>query len=325
MKRQYRGERTSLENLVKPRRDLHTGKYRIKALVQTARGCPNDCEFCSVTTLSGRTYRQRPVKEVLDELEHIRGKNVLLPDDNILGHGKEAEERAIRLFRGMVERRLNKRWASQVGIDFANNSDVLKWARKAGCFAVFLGFESLSEESLQGMHKVRNLRVGVGNYGEVVNRIRDHGIGVIGAFIFGGDGDTSDVFHRTVDFILDSKMDGIQLSILTPLPGTRLYTRLQQEGRLLRTDYPDDWRYYDFLEVVYRPRNMSPNELKEGVTQVYKRTTSRLASARRALHSLLQTGTPNLYGAAAAYLWNRGYGSLWMRKCRHMKGELHQE
>ena len=175
------------------------------------------------------------------------------------------------------------------------------------------------------MHKVRNLRVGVGNYGEVVNRIRDHGIGVIGAFIFGGDGDTSDVFHRTVDFILDSKMDGIQLSILTPLPGTRLYTRLQQEGRLLRTDYPDDWRYYDFLEVVYRPRNMSPNELKEGVTQVYKRTTSRLASARRALHSLLQTGTPNLYGAAAAYLWNRGYGSLWMRKCRHMKGELHQE
>lgn len=322
LKRFYIGERTSLEKLVKARRGLYSDRYKIKNSVQTARGCPMDCEFCSVTTFNGGKYRQRPVEEVLDELESISSRLIYFVDDNILGYGEKAEQRAIQLFRSMKERGLNKRWAAQVGIDFANNPEVLKYAQKAGCSAVFIGFESLNEEVLQGMHKVRNLKAYVSNYKKIVKRIHDYGIAVIGAFIFGNDGDRNDIFPRTTEFLLDSKMDAQQLTILTPLPGTRLYKKLAQEGRLFRTNYPDDWKYYDFTEAVFEPKHMSPDELKEGVAEIYKHTTLRATSLKRAFHSLLNT--KNLYATIISYLFNRGYGSICMRKYKDWKKAMSQ-
>jgi len=322
LKKFYRGEHTSLEKLVKAGRDLYSDKYKIKNSVQTARGCPMDCEFCSVTIFNGGKYRQRPVEEVLDELESIGSRLVYFVDDNILGYGEKAEQRAIQLFRGMKERGLNKRWASQVGIDFANNPEVLKHAQKAGCAAVFIGFESLNEEVLQGMHKIRNLKARVSNYKEIVKRIHNYGIGVIGAFTFGSDGDKKDIFSRTTEFLLDSKMDAQQLTILTPLPGTRLYRRLAQEGRLLYTDYPEAWKYYDFTEAVFKPRHMTPDELKEGVAEIYRHTTLRAASLKRALHSLLSTRNP--YATIISYVFNRGYGSICMRKYEKWKKAMSQ-
>ena len=322
LRRFYKGKPSPLENLARPRNDLYSDRYRLKASVQTARGCPMDCEFCSVTTFHGRTYRQRSVEEVLDELEALDCKEFFFSDDNILGYGKDAEERAIQLFRGMLKRGLNKRWVSQVGIDFANNPEVLKYAQKAGCMAVLIGFESVNEEALQSMHKVRNLKVGVRNYKEIIKRIHDHGIRIDGAFVFGSDGDRKDVFQRTTEFILDTKIDIAQLTILTPLPGTRLYDRLRSEARLLRTNYPDDWKHYDLFEAVFRPKHMTPDELEDGVCQVYKRVASRLTSLRRALDLLIQKKSLDLYGAVITYLWNRGYYSFWMKKYEHMKNEL---
>ncbi len=317
LKRFYRGERISLENLARPRNDLYSDRYRVKASVQTARGCAMDCEFCSVTTFHGRTYRQRPVEEVLDEIEALNCKEFFFSDDNILNYGKKAEERAIQLFRGMKERGLNRRWASQVGIDFASNPEVLKWAKKSGCLAVHIGFESVVEETLEGMHKVRNLKVGVSSYKEVIKRIHDHGIGVHGAFILGSDGDRKDVFQRTIEFILDSKIDSASFTILTPLPGTRLYDRFRSEGRLLRTNYPDDWKHYDFEEPVFRPKHMTPDELGEGTYQVYQHTTSTVTSLKRAFNSLIQTRSLPL--TAAAYSLNRGLGALARSKYRYVK------
>lgn len=319
LKRFYRGERISLENLVKPRRDVYPDRYKVD-FVQTARGCPNDCDFCSVTTFNGRTYRQRPVEEVLDELEGLNCRYFFFIDDNILGYGKKAQERAIQLFRWMKERGLSKPWACQVGIDFVSNPEVLESAQKAGCVVAFIGFESVNEETLQSMHKVRNLKVGVRNYKDVIRRIHDHGIGVHGALVFGGDGDKKDVFHRTIEFILDSKMDSAQLTLLTPLPGTRLYGRLRQEGRLLRTNYPEDWKHYDFTEAVFSPKHMTPDELEEGVAQVYLHTTSRLTSLKRAVNSLVQTRS--LPVCIVGYLWNRGYGSTCMRKYQSLRNAL---
>jgi radical SAM superfamily enzyme YgiQ (UPF0313 family) len=322
LKQFYRGERISLENVVWPRNDLYGDRYRFKASVQTARGCPMDCEFCSVTTFHGRTYRQRPAEEVLDEMEALNCREFFFSDDNILGYGKGAEERAIRLFRGMIDRGLNKRWVSQVGIDFSNNRELLKWAQKAGCFAVLIGFESVNEEALQAMHKVRNLKVGVGNYKEVIKRIHDHGIRIDGAFVFGSDGDKKDVFQRTMEFILDTRIDAAQLTILTPLPGTRLYNRLRSERRLLRTNYPDDWKHYDLFEAVFRPKHMTPDELEQGVRQVYEGVGSRSTSLKRALDLLVQTKSLDLEGAVFIYQWNRGYRSFWMKKYEHMKNGL---
>jgi len=325
LKQCYRGERISLENLVCPRNDLYSDRYRFKASVQTARGCPMDCEFCSVTTFHGRTYRQRPVEEVLDEIEALNCKEFFFSDDNLLGYGKGAEERAIRLFQGMIDRGLNKRWVSQVGIDYANNPELLELASKAGCFAVLIGFESINEESLQAMHKVRNLKLGADNYKEIIRRIHNHGIKIDGAFVFGSDGDKKDVFLRTMEFILDTRIDAAQLTVLTPLPGTRLYDRLRSEGRLLHTNYPDDWKHYDLFEAVFSPKHMTSDELEQGVRQVYEHVGSRLTSLKRALDLLVQTKSLDLEGAVFIYQWNRGYASFWMKKYRDIRNERSSE
>jgi len=325
LKQFYRGDRISLENLVWPRNDLYSNRYRFKASLQTARGCPMDCEFCSVTTFHGRTYRQRPVEEVLDEIETLNCREFFFSDDNLLGYGKNAEERAIRLFRGMIDRGLNKRWVSQIGIDFANNPEVLSLASKAGCFAVLIGFESINEESLQAMHKVRNLKLGVDNYKEIIKSIHNHGIRIDGAFVFGSDGDKKDVFLRSMEFILDTRIDAAQLTVLTPFPGTRLYDRLRSEGRLLATNYPDDWKHHDLFEVVFSPKHMTPVELEQGVRQVYEHVGSRLISIKRALDVLVQTKSLDLKGAAFIYQWNRGYRSFWMNKYQDVRNERSSE
>jgi len=318
LKRFYRGEHTPLENLVRPRRDLLSNKYALKlGSVETARGCPMDCEFCSVTAFNGRMYRARPVEEVLDELETTDKKNIFFSDNTILGYGKKAEERAIRLFRGMIDRGLNKRWYSQVGIDIMDNPDLLKWAKKSGCSGLAIGFESISEDALQAMHKVRNLKLGVEKYEEGIKRVHDHGIPIAGAFVLGSDGDTKEVFQRTTEFVLDANVDASQFTIITPLPGTRLYSSLQQEGRLLYTNYPHDWTHYDFTEVVFKPKHMTPDELMEGVTQMYRDTSSRARSLKRAFTTFIQT--KSLIGAFIGYAWNRPSGSLWMKKYEYMK------
>lgn len=316
----YRGERDSMENLAVPRNDLFSDKYRIKASVQTSKGCPFDCEFCSVTAFHGRTYRQRPIEETLDEIETLRCKEFFFTDDNLLNYGEEAEQRAIRLFRRMRERGLNKRWIAQVGIDFANSPEVMKWARKAGCLAVLLGFESVNEESLRSMRKVRNLRVGAGNYKNVIKRVHDHGIGIHGSFILGCDGDTKDIFPRTIEFILDSKIDSSSFTIMTPFPGTRLYRRLNSEGRILRTNYPQDWEHYDAAEAVFKPEHMSPDELEEGTYQIYMSTTSRMTSLRRALNSLILTR--NMPLAVLAYSVNHSLRSVATSKWDYVKNAL---
>jgi len=276
-----------------------------------------DCEFCSVTAFNGRTYRARPVEQVLDELEAIDNKNIFFSDNTILGYGEKAEQRAIQLFRGMVDRGLNKRWFSQVNIDIAYSPEVLKWAQKSGCSGLAIGFESVSEDALQAMHKVRNLKVGVAKYKEGIKRVHDHGIALAGAFVLGSDGDTKDVFQRTTEFVLDANVDASQFTIITPLPGTRLYSSLQQEGRLLYTNYPDDWTHYDFTEVVFKPKHMTPDELMEGVTQMYRDTSSRVTSLKRAFTTFIQT--KSLIGAFIGYAWNRGSGPLWMKKYEYMR------
>jgi radical SAM superfamily enzyme YgiQ (UPF0313 family) len=323
LRRFYKADRLPMENLPGSRIDLYSDGYRVKASVQTGRGCPFDCEFCSVTAFHGRTYRQRPVEEVLDELEALDCRDFYFTDDNFIGYGARAEERAIRLLRGMTERRLGKRWFGQVSIDFAGNPEVLKWAGKSGCIAVCMGIESVSEESLEGMHKVRNLKVGVDNYRSVIKRVHDHGIGIHGNMILGNDGDRKDIFERTVEFVLDSKVDTVNLALLVPLPGTRLYDRMRAEGRLLRTNYPEDWKHYDMAEAVFRPKHMSPDELEDGLSWAYEQITSRKASLRRACNTLISTKNPRL--ASIAYSLNRGYNWFVPLKYQHVMSERARE
>jgi radical SAM superfamily enzyme YgiQ (UPF0313 family) len=303
LQRTYVGERTSLQNLVLPRRDLFSYKYPIRGTVQSARGCPEHCDFCSVSVFNGGTYRQRPVNEVLDELEQIDTKLIFFCDDNILGFGTKADERAIQLFKGIIDRGLRIKWYSATTINFIENPEVLKYAKKSGCFNLFIGFESLDETSLRNMGKFPNLRAGAQNYQEIIKRFHDHGIGVIGGFIVGLDNDTKDVFPRVTEFIMSSKIDAAQVSILTPLPGTSIFQRLAREKRLLHTNFPQDWERYDNLgNVLYQPKLMTPDELQEGLMQVYRATTGKVKNVTRALGVL--RSTKSFYATGAAYVWN---------------------
>lgn len=275
MKRVYKGEWLDLKEMPQPRRDLFHPGYMFSS-IQTARGCPMDCEFCCVTAFNGRQYRQRPVEDVLDELETIRQKRVFFVDDNIIGYGKKAEERAISLFKGMIEREIRKDWFCQASMNFADNEEVLEYAAKSGCRMVFLGVEAEDVNALREVNKKLNVQV-QNTYEETFHRINRYGIAVLGAFIYGMDTDTSEAIRSRTDYILRSGVDVMQVTFLTPLPGTRLANKLGQEGRLLYTDFPADWDHYDMTEVVHKPLRMEPDELRttmfESVSRLYSRTS----------------------------------------------------
>lgn len=304
MQRTYRAEWSDLKDVPRARRDLFHPAYKYGS-IQTARGCPLDCEFCSVTAFNGHRYRTRPVEDVLDELETIHQKMVFFVDDNIIGYGEHGAERAIALFKGMIERGIRKEWFCQASMSFADNDDVLKYAAESGCRMVFLGVEAENEEALEEINKKLNIKMTVENYEETFRRIHRHGIAVLGAFIYGMDSDTPEIMSRRTDYILNGGVDAVQATCLTPLPGTRLFRRLEDEGRLLYTDFPADWDHYDMLEVVHRPIRMPPEALAtvgtRNVHRVYRRRSiwRKFAKTLRATRSL--TAALWAYSANVSY------------------------
>jgi radical SAM superfamily enzyme YgiQ (UPF0313 family) len=307
MQRIYKGEWLDLKGIPQPRRDLFNSDY-IFASIQTGRGCPMDCEFCSVSAFNGRRYRQRPVSEVLDELENISQKMVFFVDDNIIGYGSKAEKRAVALFKGMIDRGIKKDWFCQASLNFADNEEVLKYAAKSGCRMVFLGVEAESDEALKEVNKKMNLDIGVNSYEDVFRRINRHGIAVLGAFIYGMDSDTVESLRRRTDYIINSGVDVIQTTYLTPLPGTRLFDRLKNKGLLLHTELPDDWFHYDMTEVIYKPFSMSSQELAD----VMSESVSRLYSRRTLFYKFLKTliATRSFITAMWAYSSNVNYRNV---------------
>ncbi len=285
------------------RHDLFHPRYLLGA-VQTARGCPMDCEFCSVTAFNGHRYRRREVDAVLDELARTPRRHLYLVDDNIYGHGSGARERALALFEGMVRRGLRKEWLCQASVNFADHDDVLAMAARAGCRMVFLGLEAEGAEALQDANKRLNLRH-LGRYEEIFRKFHAHGIAVLGGFIYGMESDTPETLERRTRFIQRSGVDAVQMSVMTPLPGTRLYRRLEEQGRLLHTRYPDDWARYDMTEVVFRPARMRAEELRRAYAEGARATYAPASIGRRYLASVRATG--DLTAAWWAYASNFNY------------------
>jgi radical SAM superfamily enzyme YgiQ (UPF0313 family) len=300
LERVYRGEWGDLRGLPHPRRDLFHPGYMF-ASVQTSRGCPMDCEFCSVTAFNGRRYRRRPPEEVLDELETIPQRMLFFVDDNIIGYGRGSRERALAIFKGMVERRLDRWWFCQASLNLADaeNEEVLRWAGRAGCKMVFLGLEAEEVDALAEVNKRLNLQRGVGSYEEAFRRIHQAGIAVLGAFIFGMDGDTPERLRRRAAYMVRSGVDVMQTTFLTPLPGTRLFGRLRDEGRLLYTDFPRDWDRYDMTEVTHRPGGMTPEALARAMGESSRRMYAWPVLARKAVRTLRGTRNP----LAAMFAW----------------------
>jgi radical SAM superfamily enzyme YgiQ (UPF0313 family) len=297
----YEGGAPSLEHAVLPRRDLYHKRYTV-SLVSASRGCRYRCEFCSIWKLDGGLLRRRPVEEVWGELAAgslAPSWVTLFTDDNI------AAERdwAVELFRGIAERGLRRRFAVQASLSIAEDPGLLRSLRRAGCFAVMTGLESLSEDSLRRMRKGVNLRIGVDGYRERIRRIHAHGMMVAGTFMFGNDGDGPDIFRRTADFVAEAGVDLAHFGLLVPDPGTDLYERLAQEGRLLYTAYPDDYGRHTLGQALFLPRQMSPAQLELGYRRAAAEISRWPAVLRRSWRTWRSTGSA--FAAVVALAWTR--------------------
>ncbi len=298
--RLYKKEGKEPAPIVGARHDLFHPSYVLGSL-ETARGCPMDCHFCSVTAFHGRSYRQRDVEEVLDELETITQNTVYFVDDNLFGHGKNAKERALELFKGIIKRGIKKDWYTQVALNFAEDDTVLEYAAKSGCKMVLIGVEAESKTALTDIGKNLNIKK-LGGYSEAFRRIKRHGIAVLGSFIFGMEHDTPESLAERTEYILNSEVDAMQISLMTPLPGTRLYKDIEAEGRLVYTDYPNDWPRYDLTEIVFEPKLMTPEELRNGITKAFSTLYSPMSLGKKYMQTLAGSGNPNT--AAWAYFTN---------------------
>lgn len=276
LERVYCATRPSdLRNLPKPRWDLYPtavfkGRTPISSAVMTSRGCPYDCEFCSIHQVFGHRYRTRPISEVLAEVESIDSSFLFFVDDS-LGMNRPA---AKRLFDEMIP--LRKVWAGQGTVSLAEDPELLRAMRRSGCLGLLIGFESVQQEAREGMRKTKNLRF---DFLEAMRRFHGEGLMILGAFIFGFDHESRDVFDETLEFIMRCRMDCVSLRILTPFPGTRLYARLLNEGRLFS---PDWWLHgYPPDTLLYQPRGMTPEELLDGFARLNKQTYSFRAIGKR--------------------------------------------
>lgn len=247
----YRNGTLSLAGLpVLNRTLIRRHMYSIVDTVQATRGCPYQCRFCSITSFFNHSFRMRPVDEVIDELRTL-GTYILFMDDNITTNPEYARE----LFARMIP--LKKRWFSQCSTRIGYDDELLKLAKASGCKGLFIGFESLSDESLNGWRKSFNKTK---DYMQIVKKIHSHGIGICGAIVFGHDCETKDIFPVTLEFLLEGNIDALQATILTPFPGTPLYDEYEKEGRI----FDRDWSHYDFCHTVFEPSKMSCEELKRG-------------------------------------------------------------
>jgi radical SAM superfamily enzyme YgiQ (UPF0313 family) len=287
LKRRYDGGLAEISDVPLARHDLLATGYAFGA-IQTTRGCPLNCSFCSVTAFNGARYRQRPIPDVVREFQSIREKRVLVVDDNLIGTRPEHIARAKDMFRAMAQANLQKEWVSQATINFADDEELLALAAKAGCRGVFIGFESPSPEGLREVGKKFNLLKGRG-FRASVRRIQRHNILVVGSFIIGLDIDERGVGKHIAEVARQYGVDNLNVLFLTPLPGTRLWDQMKSQDRIALDTFPQDWKYYTLTFPVARYRQLSLDSVIEEMT-----------SCDRGFYSM-----PRILYRALGNLWHR--------------------
>ncbi len=275
MKEYYHGGMPELKKSPLPRYDLardfdFAGSPLSYVPIQVSRGCPNNCAFCTVTSIYGKKYRTKTVQQVVREFESIlaacRFQNMVIKfnDDNPFIDKKFTKA----MLRAITP--LKAKWFSLADISIARSPDILDLLRESGCLALGIGFESVDPHVLDDVSHWK--RKYLQSYAESVRIIKEHGMIVAGSFMFGFDHDTVETFRRVRDFVLENNVPS-KYSIVTPFPGTRLYDKICAQGRLKKEL---NWSHYNFLNVVYKTK-MPEALLMEELRKLYEETWSQQA------------------------------------------------
>ena len=273
-----------------PDRSLYAGRnYGLLNLVETSRGCSFNCEFCSVTKFFGRRYTPRPLGEVMDEVLSLPKDIVFFVDDNLAMDVERLKE----LCRCMSP--LHMHWIGQLSIHSAKDDELLSLMAKSGCAGVLIGFESLDAETLTDMGK----RVNSANsdYAAAIENLRRHHLSIYATFVFGYDHDTRETFERTFEFAMESKFFFAAFNHLVPFPGTDVHARFVREGRMLFEKWWLD-KSVRFGDVVFRPKNFTPEGLAEKCREYRLRFYSAKSIFRRGIDL-----RANLHGLRKAIMY----------------------
>lgn len=276
LKPRYEGSRArDFDPWAVPRYDLLDPEKYNRITIQTTRGCPLDCTFCGASRLIS-SYKRKPIDQIERELDAIEAiwprPFIELADDNTFVHKAWSRD----LVRAIGRRGI--RWFTESDVSLADDPELLRDLAASGCVQVLVGFEAVGEDALDETdtkHWKRNRRH---RYLDAIHRIQDSGISVNGCFIFGFDNHGPNVFEKTNRFIQESGLAEVQLTILTPFPGTALFDRLQREGRLLEEEF---WDRCTLFDVTFQPSLMTPEELRSGFRELVRETYSEARSADR--------------------------------------------
>jgi radical SAM superfamily enzyme YgiQ (UPF0313 family) len=255
--------------------------------IMTSRGCPYNCDFCCVTDLFGKKIRHVPIENVVRDIKESGSKNFMFLDDNIIGKPKYAKE----LFKAIKP--LNIHWVGQASVSLlVGDNELMQLAADSGCKGLFFGVESVSEEQLKTMRKAFNE---IEHMEDAFKKIKKMGILIHASMVFGFDNDTKEIFDETVKFLIKNKVSTVSFNVLTPYPGTKIYSDLKKEGRLTTAD----WKYYDHNTVVFKPKKMTPYELQMGKINARKKFYS--------ITSVIKRLTGNLYNPLVYLITNFGH------------------
>jgi radical SAM superfamily enzyme YgiQ (UPF0313 family) len=252
-----------------PRYDLlKKNRYVNCTFVQTSRGCHQGCTFCAEPLMNGLKFRYRPVDEVIHEMENCGSRVVSINDADFFG----TPERPKEVMRALKGRGIQ--WQAGVTSKLAQDDRMLELAAESGCTMLSIGFESISRETLKSVHKHVNRPE---TFVALVDKLHSYGIMVFGLFMYGFDGDDVSVFDETVTFNINTKYDACAYSVLTPYPGTLTWYEMRKANRIVSFD----WEKYDQGHVVFRPAQMTGDELRLGQSRTYETFYSLASIASR--------------------------------------------
>ena len=261
----YKSEKkVNLEDSPMPRYDLLKAENYSHIWLQTTRGCPHDCEYCTASKIFGSGYRRKSDNQILNELKYIKNhfpnKQIFFADDNFFAQRKAM----IPLLKQIAN--LKCRWNAQCDIAVGEDPDFIKLLRKSGCVLLFIGIETISEEGLISLDSQNWKYKQLKNLCTYINNIQQNGVGVMGSFMVGLDSDDNFIFKKLSNFIIDNYLYHASITILTPVFGTRLRSRLEKENRIL----PTTSEKYTGYNVNFIPKKMTIQELENGLVSVFK-------------------------------------------------------